>query len=361
MQHTWLKEKEPIDSLWPNDDYIPEVKLGDTSDILTAIEAIPMVFKGVFKEMLKQIRRPLAIDIARYDHFLDEIEGSTPEKGWRGVIAALQKAEVTFKKPLSLIKLFSLGLKLESNTKKNNPAFQRYKVYYHGSWDRWWAGQPRLSISLQKFLRDFCNLSHDMDTTLRSIHNSTLTFNPEDVAFEITNNIVKAYQHFVEGNFQAPSVSGSCMAKESTPPERHPCCVYEKSDDVLLGRLYDPDTGRTIARALLNERHKTFSRIYGSGRTPEAHEGQASYLIEQLEDAGYTRDFSRGLMGCKLPKIERCRGWLMPYLDGGACGVSNEGDHWVVTNDYEYCCDRTDGILDTGEVTCDEDEAESGW
>lgn len=358
MQHTWIHGDEPVTSLWPNDEFIPEVKIGDTSEILAAIEKVPMIFKGVFKEMLKQIRRPITIDIPQYDRFIDSVEDSDECRGWQRFIILLQKAGVTFKKQLPFIKLFSLELKLQCAYQHNNPAFQRYKVFYHGSWDRWWSKQPRLSISLQKFLRDFCNLRDDMDTTLRAIHRSTLYFDPDSVKFEITNEIVAAYQNYVEGPHTAPSVSGSCMAQPEKIPEAHPCRVYEESDDVLLGRLYDPESGKTIARCLLNKVHMTISRFYGSGKTSQGHEAQMEYLVEKLEDAGYTRDFSLGLDGCRLPKI-RCSGeYLMPYLDGDACGVVDDGTDWLVARGYDWCCDRTDGYLGVKE---DYGEENSDW
>lgn len=98
-----------------------------------------------------------------------------------------------------------------------------------------------------------------------------------------------------------------------------------------------------IARCLVHEPTKTWVRSYGD-------EGTA--LSEAVVAAGYVH--SNSWEGAHLTYVEDDDGHVvLPYLDGDRKGVRKVGNKWqVVSGNYDYWCDNTDGVMDVDRAAC---------
>lgn len=91
---------------------------------------------------------------------------------------------------------------------------------------------------------------------------------------------------------------------------------------------------RVLARAIVNIELKQYVRAYGSNADAV------------LRAAGYTRD-TGCTEGCTLAKIDGpYRGYLMPYQDGDADCVDDQGDCWMLCSGGEYDACEPEGILE---------------
>jgi hypothetical protein len=120
-------------------------------------------------------------------------------------------------------------------------------------------------------------------------------------------------------------------------------------------RAYDPkfgwglavrlENGQIMARALINEKSKSFVRSFGAVNNDRGHSQNDNALNSWLESQGY--QYSDGWGGLKLALVDHPDGgWTAPYLDGDCQHVDQLRDCLIIGDCGEYACTNTDGHLD---------------
>lgn len=305
------------------------------------------LLRSVVDELRVETTIPLNKVCQLYDSWNKEHEG------WK-MVALMKKHNLSFQSPLSLPKLLSLKLKMERNGK--NPPWQDIKVSMDNGWYGYLNGRPRVSISLQGFVKNYCK-TDATDEFLKDTINTILDyveftvkvkrFDGSSADDQLIENIYTKYvaeRRSNDGNRDTyPSVAGSCMSKEAGDEDddadeyfklteyHHPTIVYNhESGDVGIAWCEDAH-GNTTMRCLLNYKHMTTCRYYGSsgGKLRIAEERE---FFSQLEEHGFKRK-DNGLIDCQLKLVDLCDGILMPYLDN-AVAVVYDGVNLRVSN-YE--------------------------
>jgi len=152
--------------------------------------------------------------------------------------------------------------------------------------------------------------------------------------------------------FETPLHAGesapvSCMCEFDTWTNP-PYMVYAGSPDVAIAYLRE--SSGIIARTVVSTKYKWWVRMYTTGG--DDHEYLCSRLREALHKAGYERRGS--LKDCRLSVLEEEGHYALPYIDGSAWYVYQNGDYWVVTDndeEGEYSCQETSGRGDEVERT----------
>jgi hypothetical protein len=135
----------------------------------------------------------------------------------------------------------------------------------------------------------------------------------------------------------------SCMKKD-WHPDLHPYRVYEPELGWAMAYRLDGDT--VMGRALVRPQDKEYVRSYkGNG-------GCDNLLESWLTTQGYTQASSWN--GCRVARIEHPRhGYVMPYIDGDAQSVNDNGRYFEITDCGDYDATNTDGTLGAMGETCD--------
>jgi hypothetical protein len=128
-------------------------------------------------------------------------------------------------------------------------------------------------------------------------------------------------------------------------PARVYACPGSDLQVAYIAVLDDEDKPyRVSARVVVWPEKKVYGRVYGE--------------IQKIEPLLLAQGYKAGwFYGAKLPKIPSGdRGaWYMPYLDG-ACGLQDNGDHWVICDQTNDKCDAiaqsTSGTIELG-AGCD--------
>ena len=120
---------------------------------------------------------------------------------------------------------------------------------------------------------------------------------------------------------------GSCM-------KGHECVRVYDAGDLQIAHVGQ------ISRALVWPDRKIFGRVYSVNHDAEQD------LVYKLRNLGYNSldESEVGFHGARILKIPESGTFVMPYMDRGY-GVKDAGDHFVMSLDYEYPCDRTSGYL----------------
>jgi len=115
----------------------------------------------------------------------------------------------------------------------------------------------------------------------------------------------------------------SCMSDRATSYNSdgvHPAEAYA-TDDIRIAFIERDN--RVTARAVVNEKEKTFYTVYGDRER----------IIPALDTAGYARTDDGCLIGCRLLKLEISRNrYATPYIDGDGGLDSHDDKHHIVTN-----------------------------
>lgn len=329
------------------------------------------LLRSVLSELRVESTVPLHKLFPLYDTWNKEHEG------WK-LVKLLKKHNLSFQSSLSLPKLLSLKFKVERNGK--NPPWQDVKVSMENGWYGLLNGRPRVSISLQGFIKSYCR-TEATDVFLKDVTNEIVgyveltvrikRFDGSSADDQLIENIYTEYagdRRSPCGSMQTyPSVSGSCMNKKPGCDDddsddffrhtegSHPTVVYNhESGDIGIAWCEDPH-GNTTMRCLLNYKHMTTCRYYGSSsgvlRVAEEKE-----FFNQLEAQGFSRN-DVGLMDCQLKLVNLDEGILMPYLDNSGT-IVYDGASLVVSN-YEknkyhgnLSSGNTGGVVSRPKVTC---------
>lgn len=167
----------------------------------------------------------------------------------------------------------------------------------------------------------------------------------------------------------------SCMDRRNFSADDCPVRVYA-AGDLQVAYLEHIDTGKIVGRALVWPEKSVCGRVYPTDHSwamdgfasDEDSRDAAAGLEARLAGLGYIfpRD-GASFEGARILRVRTGQSYVMPYLDGD-WGVSDIGSgSFVMTEDYEHDCNRTDGLLEEPEEeedreTCDrcEDELYSG-
>lgn len=147
----------------------------------------------------------------------------------------------------------------------------------------------------------------------------------------------------------------SCMSHEVDyyRSSIHPLSVYGGGSDLSLAYVRDQASRELIARAIVWEAEKKYSRAYGSNRL--SIEGMRALLASE----GYNRE---GLLGARIKRLfcDRERDYVLPYLDGEQYVKASTGGHFFEICDEseaELIAHSTSGFGDEHEeqarVECD--------
>lgn len=163
-----------------------------------------------------------------------------------------------------------------------------------------------------------------------------------------TSYLCKTDQEWYEAYKHGPS---SCMcgfAFEESPVRCYAVTSHGLPDNNLrlcinyVGELFG-EGFRVLNRAIVNVESKEFVRAYGVN-------GDAI-----MRSLGYEHNTS-ATDGCTLAKIphpDHNGAYLMPYLDGSADNVDDEGDYWSIVNYGDHSATDPDGYIYTeGRCTC---------
>lgn len=145
----------------------------------------------------------------------------------------------------------------------------------------------------------------------------------------------------------------SCMQGfKDTDRSPHPYRVYDPKFGWGMAYRESPDGGY-LGRAVVNmaDGEKIFVRSYK--KRSEGYSQADEVLEAYLKGQGFKHVDS--WYDKKLAMVEDSYGCArMVYLDGGSDWVQDCGDHWLISDEGDYCADRTDGVLGERGVVCDD-------
>jgi len=194
-----------------------------------------------------------------------------------------------------------------------------------------------LDVQTQKNVARYIVGDLGMDETLAtyidSIHKSK--YNISEVTFIRGKDISETYMSLHNTGI------ASCMTRPIDYYDSfcHPTLVYEDSD-ISLAVIKDGND-KIIARALVWENKKLYSRIYGD----------YVKLRESLEMLGYNSN--ENFHGAKLKLIkdaEKKDRIVMPYLDGCQSFSIVNDSYIMIDDDGEYYATETNGFCKNGKV-----------
>jgi hypothetical protein len=136
----------------------------------------------------------------------------------------------------------------------------------------------------------------------------------------------------------------SCMGNSTTPWKKHhshhPVRLYAHPDnDLSLAYITHngkPD-GDTVARAIVNTKKMTHSRVYGDAR-----------ILSALNESGYSDDWDATVKGQVCNAYVHYGSLVAPYMDGNWTSVDWDGhsDTCTIARHGDYECQRTDGYAE---------------
>jgi len=137
----------------------------------------------------------------------------------------------------------------------------------------------------------------------------------------------------------------SCMHGKFADDTIRPYHVYADSPDVAVAYVTKAD--RIVSRTVVNQVKRRWIRPYAA--TSGDNGTECGILESMLSDAGYEKG---SLLGCRLTKLDTAD-VMLPYLDGNATDVDDEGDWWRVVSNGDYSADRTTGDATQNVSRCD--------
>lgn len=148
------------------------------------------------------------------------------------------------------------------------------------------------------------------------------------------SEVERVYTHYSSNH---SGVASSCMRydKSHFGVTVHPTAVYG-GGDLCIAYLADED-GRCIARSVVFEKEKIYSRVYGSDRSVSelmSRLGQAGFKKSDgyFGDGDYDNVSHMSLAGARIPFIkspDRPDHIVMPYIDEGGWGEVDEAREWI--------------------------------
>lgn len=112
-----------------------------------------------------------------------------------------------------------------------------------------------------------------------------------------------------------------------------------------LALAYWEFEGSIVGRCIVRNDEREWIRCYSDSGVISIET-----LEQRITNAGYKE--SRNLEGIRVQKIEYNPGWVMPYLDGRAQMVEDQGSYFVITDNGEYECCNTSGYIEGLSCSC---------
>lgn len=118
------------------------------------------------------------------------------------------------------------------------------------------------------------------------------------------------------------------------------CVRVYAAGDLAVAWVKSPQ-GDVLSRALCWPAKKVYGRVY-----PDDDENGPD-LIARLRSLDYQHlhQSAGGFEGARLLKIETVGTYVMPYIDS-SYGVCDDGEYWTMSQNYDYACSSTVGILE---------------
>ena len=160
-----------------------------------------------------------------------------------------------------------------------------------------------------------------------------------DHKFQISHDIEQMLAWLAE----SPS---SCMVRRNWSGGWHPYRAYDPQYG--WGLAVRLESGVPMARALVNERSKSFIRSFGAIENNRGHSQNDNALNSWLQAQGY--EYQDSWSGLKLAKIQHPNGgWTAPYIDGDAQSVDDCGHYFKIVEHGDFECTNTDGHMNDDE------------
>lgn len=249
---------------------------------------------------------------------------------------------------------------------RNVPIYQCCSVKYFTNVQSWIMNREPKKVSLQDYLNKvglsslysevgldlfeatFPDRYQHWDWNSVEFHRINGLHHGEEITEVYTN--VDPYDTKYEDVY--PSPWGSCMRRDEWSYDGyslgvdcdydHPVAAYA-TEDVDLAWVTDKETGKTLARCLINNKEHTVSRVYALGLNLKTYDyqkrSQKELKDKLIEFIGLPVDEHTGLKNCRfLPQFIDDDTIVAPYIDGSY-----------------YFFDANTGIIgDAGEFNCTE-------